>query len=245
MHTIKENQSPISKQKIGDIVSENYHAAGVFKAHGIDFCCGGGRPLDIVCEKQGIELSAITEALENIAWKNQESGDNYSDWSPSFLIDYIINTHHNFVRQKTEEIPIYAAKVARVHGERYPENVEIFKQFVSLANELTEHLKEEEETVFPMIKRLSGKREAGIVLSDEEKESLKKELEKMVDDHTGAGNLMANIRKLSGNFTPPEDACKTYQVLYRNLAGFEADLHKHVHLENNILFKKAEQLIAV
>lgn len=245
MQTQNEITSPLAKQNIGDIVSENYHAAGVFKSHGIDFCCGGGRPLDAVCEKQGIELDTITDALENVSWKKQSGSDNYSQWTPSFLIDYIINTHHNFVRLKTEEIPIYAAKVARVHGDRHPQNVDIFKRFTTLAKDLIQHLKDEEETVFPLIKKLSKKQEAGEELSKEELRMLNAELDKMIDDHEGAGMEMAVIRELSDNFTPPEDACRTYRVLYQNLAGFEEDLHKHVHLENNILFKKTEQLTAV
>lgn len=244
MQTQNEIISPLAKQNVGDIVSENYHAAGVFKSHGIDFCCGGGRPLEVVCKKQGIELDTITNALENISWKKHTGTENYSQWTPSFLIDYIINKHHNFVRLKTEEIPIYAAKVARVHGERHPENVEILERFTFLANDLIEHLKDEEETVFPLIKRLSEKREAGEDLSKEDKLAIKSELDKMIDDHEGAGEAMAAIRELSNNFTPPQCACKTYQVLYQNLAGFEEDLHKHVHLENNILFKKTEQLLA-
>lgn len=243
MQTQNEITAPLAKQNIGDIVSENYHAAGVFKSHGIDFCCGGGRPLDVVCEKHGIELGAITSALENVSWKKQSGSENYSQWTPTFLIDYIINTHHNFVRLKTGEIPIYAAKVARVHGESHPENVEIFRRFSILANDLIEHLTDEEETVFPLIKRLSEKRAAGIALNEEDKLAIKTELDKMIDDHEGAGEAMAAIRELSHDFTPPEDACRTYQVLYQNLAGFEDDLHKHVHLENNILFKKAEQLL--
>lgn len=241
---MQSQKKAIAKQKIGEIVTENYHAAGVFKSHGIDFCCGGGRPLDVVCEKKGINLSVITEALENIERKNQAGGENYNDWSPSFLIDYIVNTHHNFVRQKTEEIPVYAAKVVRVHGDRYPENVEIFQQFRSLSQELIEHLNEEEETVFPLIKQLSEKQLAGEKLTINEKRDLNNLLEKMVDDHNGAGDIMAEIRRLSNNFTPPGGACKTYQVLYRNLEGFEADLNKHVHLENNILFRKASELIS-
>lgn len=241
---IKENQPPIAKQKIGDIVSDNYHAAGIFKAHGIDFCCGGGRPLGTVCEKQGIDLENLTEELKSIQWVNHSSGDNYNDWSPSFLIDYIINTHHTFVRQKTNEIPMYAAKVAKVHGERHPENVEIFKKFTLLSNELMEHLNDEEETVFPLIKRVSEKKGRGEAIGEDDLDELRNQLKLMIDDHEGAGQIMASIRKLSNDFTPPTDACKTYQVLYHNLAGFEDNLHKHVHLENNILFRKIERLVA-
>ena len=131
-----------------------------------------------------------------------------------------------------------------MHGENHPENVDIFKKFVTLANEMIEHLEAEETTVFPFIKKLTAKLENGEDLLESEKNKLRDQLSLMVDDHDGAGQLMADIKMLSHNFTPPEDACRTYQILYQNLAGFEEDLHKHVHLENNILFKKAEKLIA-
>ncbi|MDZ7721098.1 MAG: iron-sulfur cluster repair di-iron protein [Balneolaceae bacterium] len=238
------NNENLASKRIGDIVTENYHAAGVFKEFGIDFCCGGGKSLNEVCQKRDIALEEVVGKLLDIADSNTSGDHNYSEWEADFLIDYIINTHHSFVRKKTDEISAYAAKVARVYGEQYPENVEIFKSFVTLSNELTEHLEAEEATVFPLIKNISAKLKNGESLLEAEKEKLKGQLTLMEDDHDGAGQVMANIRKLSNDFTPPADACKTYQILYQNLAGFEEDLHKHVHLENNILFKKAEKLIA-
>lgn len=238
------NQTEILQNKrVGDIVAENYHAAGVFREFGIDFCCGGGKPLADVCEKHGIKLQSVTEKLADIYGSTQNSEHNYNDWTPAFLIDYIINTHHTFVRKKTDEISAYALKVARVHGDRHPENVEIFNKFVELSNELIVHLETEENTVFPLIKRIDMNTEEGKSPAEADLKSLQNELDKMVDDHEGAGNVMAEIRELSNDFTPPHDACATYRILYQNLAGFEEDLHKHVHLENNILFRKAERLL--
>lgn len=233
----------LQKKRVGDIVAESYHAAGVFREFGIDFCCGGGQPLADVCEKKGIQIQSVTEKLEKLFSSTQNSEHNYNEWAPSFLIDYIINTHHTFVLKKVDEISAYASKVARVHGERHPENVEIFNKFVKLSNELIEHLEAEENIVFPLIKRIDQNIENGNNPAEEDLKSLQNELGKMVDDHEGAGNVMAEIRELSNEFTPPQDACATYRILYQNLAGFEEDLHKHVHLENNILFRKAEKLL--
>jgi len=229
---------------VGKIVRDNYHAASVFRNYGIDFCCGGGITLADACEKKGVDIDELTEQIKSASWVNRSSGDNYNDWPPDFLVDYIVNTHHKFVRQKIDEVAGYAAKVAKVHGSRHPENVEIFKKFVTLSNELMEHLNEEESRVFPLIKNLYDKRQNGEQPTDSEISELKRELSQMVDEHEVAGSLMADIRQLSNEFTPPQDACATYRILYENLAGFEEDLHKHVHLENNILFKKMEQLIA-
>ena len=234
----------LKQSTIGEIVSDNYHAAGVFREYGIDFCCGGGKLLSDVCESKGLSFEEVTDRLKSAPWVNRSSGDNYNDWSPGFLIDYIINTHHTFVKNKTEEVAGYAAKVAKVHGERHPENVEIFKKFISLSNELMEHLNEEESRVFPLIKNVYEKRQAGQQPEASEVSELKAELDQMVNEHEIAGSLMADIRALSNEFMPPQDTCATYRILYQNLAGFEEDLHKHVHLENNILFKKMERLIA-
>ncbi|TVR35448.1 MAG: iron-sulfur cluster repair di-iron protein [Balneolaceae bacterium] len=228
---------------IGDIVAGNYHAAGVFKEFGIDFCCGGGVSLDKACQKRNLDIEKVVAKL-NLLQKSEISPDqNYNAWEPGYLIDHIEETHHNFVRTKTAEITAYAEKVAGVHGERHPENVAIYEKFVALSRELLNHLEAEEERVFPLIRTIFEARLRGETIPEEVIESLKNELELMEDDHEEAGDVMKEIRELSNQFTPPADACRTYQILYMNLAGFEEDLHKHVHLENNILFKKAEQLI--
>lgn len=241
---MNQHSQTLSEKRIGDIVADNYHAAGVFREFGIDFCCGGGRTLAEVCKKKQIEPGQVVQKLQEIYETGQPSTQNYNEWSPGFLIDYIENTHHRFVRQKTDEISAYAAKVAKVHGGHHPENVEIYKSFVSLANELLEHLNDEEKTVFPLIRMISTRKEQGKEITPEMRAKLDEQLSLMENDHEGAGELMAKIRDLSHDFTPPGDACATYRILYMNLAGFEEDLHMHVHLENNILFQKAKQLLA-
>lgn len=228
---------------VGEIVTENYHAAGVFREFGIDFCCGGSQLLSTVCEKRGVDLHKIKLELENSYQKKDSEDDHYNDWSPSFLIDYIVNNHHSYVRRKTPEITAYAAKVARVHGERHPENVKIYRKFTELVNELEDHLMSEENSVFPLIKSIGITLENGGSVDAQKIKALRQELDQMETEHEGAGKLMAEISELSNRFTPPEDACATYRILYQNLEGFEQDLHKHVHLENNILFKKAEELL--
>lgn len=229
--------------QIGDIVADNYHAAGIFKEFGIDFCCGGGVTLKKACEKRDLNPDDVMTKLNLLHSNNTDSDQNYQAWEPGFLIDHIERTHHNFVRTKTSEITAYAAKVAKVHGGRHPENIKIYDRFLRLSLELLAHLEAEEKRVFPLIREILDTKMQGKSVSRELTDSLREELELMVDDHDEAGDVMKELRELSNNFTPPEDACATYRILYQNLAGFEEDLHKHVHLENNILFKKAEQLI--
>ncbi len=235
--------SDLPTTPIGDIVAGNYHAAGVFKEFGIDFCCGGGVSLDKACQKRNLDIEKVVEKLNQLKNTEINPDQNYNAWEPGYLIDHIEATHHNFVRTKTAEITAYAAKVAGVHAERHPENVAIYEKFVALSRELLNHLEAEEERVFPLIRKIFEARMRGETISEEVIGSLKNELELMEDDHEEAGDVMKEIRELSNQFTPPTDACRTYQILYLNLAGFEEDLHKHVHLENNILFKKAENLV--
>ncbi len=235
----------LSQQKVGDIVTWNYHAAGVFRQYGIDFCCGGGISLQQACEKKEAPLDEVMQQLTDLAGTaSTGTSENYHEWDPAFLIDYIENTHHRFVRSKSNEIAAYSQKVAHVHGERHPENVSIYHTFIGLAQDLLLHLEAEETAVFPLIKKVSRLKEENKPLDDQLREQLQAELEGMESDHEHAGETMAQIRQLSNDFTPPPEACTTYRILYQNLAGFEENLHKHVHLENNILFRKAQALIS-
>lgn len=223
---------------VGKIVADNYHTADVFRKFGIDFCCGGHKTLESVTAKKGISADEIAKKLTTVLESSLAGSEDYNSWSPSFLIDYIENTHHRFVESKIPQIMAYGGKVANVHGERHPENIEIYRLFELLSRALLDHLADEEENVFPLIREYTTGNTTGV-----EKEVFETALEKLVEDHEEAGEIMARIRELSNQFTPPPDACTTYQIFYQNLEGFEKDLHKHVHLENNILFKKAESFL--
>ena len=238
------NQNNVTEMKVGDIVASNYNAAGILTESGIDFCCGGGISLAAACDKKGADLNEVAYQIVNLKNGNTSHQENINDWEPDFLIDYIINNHHSFVRRKVDEIDAYAAKVARVHGERHPENIEIYHQFNALSNEMMAHLKSEEDRVFPLIKKIYASVKNSETPDQNWIKELRKELDLMEDEHEAAGNLMKAIHELSNGFNPPADACATYQILYQNLEGFENDLHRHVHLENNILFKKAEKLVS-
>lgn len=243
MKEIEFKASELISSRIGDIVADNYHAAGIFKEFGIDFCCGGGVSLEKACEKRNLDVEMVVEKLNLLLKTDVNPDQNYNAWEPGYLIDHIEKTHHNFVRTKTGEIVDYVKKVAQIHGVRHPENLIIYEKFVALSRELINHLESEEMRVFPLIRTIFESRMRGEKISDEIIDSLRKELDLMEKEHEGAGDIMKEIRELSNQFTPPVDACRTYQILYLNLAGFEEDLQKHIHLENNILFKKAEKLI--
>ncbi|MDR8393174.1 iron-sulfur cluster repair di-iron protein [Aliifodinibius sp. S!AR15-10] len=231
----------IEQRTIGEIVANDYRTAQVFKKYGLDFCCGGGRTVAEACEKKGVDVESITNELLMLGERGGPA-DNYKDWSPDFLVDYIVNNHHNYVRNKLPEIRAYAQKVAKVHGRSHPENVEILKRFEALADELTEHLEKEEQILFPYVKLLVDAEKNGIERKAPHFKTAANPISMMESEHEEAGSGMEEIQALSNNFTPPKDACATYRVLYANLKEFQEDLHKHVHLENNILFPKTLEL---
>ncbi|MCW9707311.1 iron-sulfur cluster repair di-iron protein [Fodinibius salsisoli] len=232
------------EKTIGEIVAEDYRTAGIFKKFGMDFCCGGGRSIAEACKRKDVDMDVLLSELDNITKTKSEDQDNYNEWSPEFLIDYIINNHHHFVRRKLPEVKDYARKVAKVHGKSYPALNKMLNVFQELKEEMLSHLDKEEQTLFPYIKKL---REA--ITNDEKKpvEELQsglaaRAIKMMEEEHDEAGKLMAELERLSSGFTPPEDACTTFRVYFQNLKGFQDDLFKHVHLENNILFPKALRL---
>lgn len=242
MNFDQSDNKNLSNTSVGDVVAKNYKSAEIFSKYGIDFCCGGGISIEEACKKKQIDTNDVLSDLKKLDQVESKS-QNFNAWDIDYLIDHIIDTHHRFVRNKTVEISAYANKVARVYGKQYPENVTISQKFDLLSEDLIRHLSDEEETVFPLIRSVKSKRTKGIEIPKKQVDSLKNLLVSMITDHDGAGQILKELRKLSNNYTPPTDACTTYRVLYNNLELFESDLHMHVHLENNILFKKAEQYI--
>lgn len=231
----------LEDQTIGEIVANDYRAAGVFKQHGMDFCCGGKRTVAEACAKKGIDLEGLTKELQDLDRQGSEA-HNYNGWSPNLLIDYIVERHHQFVRSKTSEIELYARKVAKVHGGRHAELNDILQEFLVLKGELLDHLEKEEQVLFPYIKALVKAEKKNAAPEKPDFGTVENPVAMMEAEHDEAGEAMAKIQQLSNNFTPPEDACATYRVLFQSLEGFQDDLHKHVHLENNVLFPKALDL---
>lgn len=231
-----------TEQTVGEIVAKDYRTAGVFKKYGLDFCCGGGRSLAAACEKKGLQPEALLREL-NALGLAQPDAQNYDEWGLGFLIDYIINNHHHFVRRKLPEIEAYAHKVAKVHGGTYPQLKEMRDLFLVLKSEMLDHLDKEESYLFPYIKKLEALEAAGGKIEEKpDFGTVGNPVRMMEEEHDHAGSLVAQLSELSDGFTPPEDACATFRVYFKNLEGFQDDLHKHVHLENNILFPKALKL---
>ena len=232
-----------SDMTIRDIVADDFRAAAVFQKHGIDFCCGGNRAVADACQEKGIEDRVVLDELEAAL---APAGDTprFNTWDLDFLANYIVVNHHAYVRGAIETLRKHAGRVAEVHGERHPEVVAIARRFDAIADEMTHHMFKEERILFPYISALAGAARSGARPTPAPFGTAANPIRMMEAEHESAGATMAEIRRLSGNYAPPEDACTTFKVTYRELEAFEADLHRHVHLENNILFPKALRMEA-
>nr|WP_121271179.1 iron-sulfur cluster repair di-iron protein [Pedobacter schmidteae] len=236
---IAKNEDGPARETIGEMVTKDYRKAQVFKSFGIDFCCGGKKTVAEVCEKKGIDLAAVEEALVLPSDEAYSSENDHQKWDIGFLADYIVNTHHRYVKDNTTFITELANKVARVHGAEHPETIKIAALFSEVACELMLHLRKEEQILFPFIKELADIENNGGILKESPFGKVSNPIQLMESEHEHAGAALQEIRDLTQNFTLPADACNSYMILYKKLDEYENDLHRHVHLENNILFPKA------
>lgn len=227
---------------IGELVAKDFRKAQVFKKFGIDFCCGGKKTLKEVCQRQGIDVNAVEAELDDISKEAQNSNVNYQSWAADFLSDYIVNTHHNYVRESIPFLTEISQKVARVHGDRHPELIKVAEVFSAIAHDLSMHLVKEENILFPYIKEMVKAKKEGTSLPASHFGQVSNPINVMEMEHEGAGEDLTEIRKLTNNYQLPADACTSYRILFQKLEEFENDLFQHVHLENNILFPKAIEL---
>ena len=227
---------------IGEIVAADFRTAKVFENHEIDFCCGGKIALETICAEKGLDLVSLTWELEAVQSETTGHSQNYSSWSLPFLADYIVNTHHVYLKENDEQIAAYARKIAGVHGAHHPEVIRIAAIFDKIATDMTAHLKEEEEVFFPALKRADAASIAGATPDDKDRETIRASLLRLHREHEEIGDAIHEIRHLSKVYVIPGDVCNTFMLTYQKLKEFEDDLHIHVHLENNILFPKAAEL---
>ena len=220
---------------VGEMVVEDPTRARVFEYFGIDYCCGGKMPLAEACATRGINRDAVLAALQKSeANASPESEKDWSQESMTSLVDHIVATHHAYLREEFPRLTRMTERVAQVHGERHSELPQVRDVFAGLRDELELHMQKEEQILFPMIKQLdAGTPVAGHC------GTIENPIRMMEHEHASAGDALGTLRELTGGFAPPADACNTYRVMLHGLARLEADLHKHIHKENNILFPKA------
>jgi regulator of cell morphogenesis and NO signaling len=231
-----------SDKNIGKLVVGNYRFATVFRKFGIDFYCRGGRTLRDVCRENKIEIAYVVDLLVASELEHYDEGSDFDKYSLTKLVDFIVENHHQYVKEAIPPLIDSTSKVSREHGEQFPEVIEIAKQFMSLAEELTNHLEKEETVLFPYIKNLEASALKRLPSPQSIFGSVSNPISVMMLEHKDGTDIFDIIRKLSNNFTPPLLASNTYKVSLQKLNEFEEEMHKHVHLENNILFPKALDL---
>jgi regulator of cell morphogenesis and NO signaling len=235
----RETEVPLRERGVGELVADDYGLAAVFSRFGIDFCCGGGRSVGEASARAGVPYETLERALLAVGRDTEgPSADDVRTWDLHRLTDHIERVHHEYVRERLPVLRQWTTKVARVHGGRHTELVEVRDAVDALGSELEPHMRAEEEILFPRIAILAADPTAAPV------EATGEAIEAMEDDHERAGALMKRLRELTSDFRPPADACATYRAAFALLEEFEADLHRHVHLENNILFPRATALEA-
>jgi regulator of cell morphogenesis and NO signaling len=231
----------ISKS-LAQIVNSNHRAAAVFEKYHLDFCCKGKRTLQQACTESNLNVEEVLTAIEQA--KPVNSGTvplHYEKLSLAQLSDYIVNTHHSYVKKEMPLLLGYLQKVAAKHGDRHPEMLKVLELFAAVKEEMEHHMQKEELVLFPRITETERQVNQGkeLVVNGT---YLLSPVTTMEQEHDHAGSILAEIRKLTNDYTPPADACTTYQLSFAALQAFELDLHQHVHLENNILFPRALQL---
>lgn len=224
---------------IGEIVAQDFRTAALFSKYKIDFCCKGNRTVEEVCSKKNIAPNDLLNQLTAILKGTQTFSIDYRQWPLDLLIDYIEKIHHRYVEEKIPLLSQFLNKLCNVHGQKHPELLEINSLFQESAGELSRHLKKEELILFPFIKQMVKAQRENQPYKKPHFDHVTNPINMMKQEHDTEGERFVKIAELTDNYTPPSDACTTYKVTFAMLHDFENDLHKHIHLENNILFPKA------
>ncbi len=228
----------LTKSTVSEIALAHPGAARIFEQFHIDYCCGGRTSLAEACVAAGVEVLQIKKLLAQLGETNDSLPVNWSEVSLTALIDHIESTHHVFTRQEIERLSPLLEKVCGVHSAAHPELLELENHFRALCNELGPHLRKEENVLFPYIRALT-------MVTDGQPPPLppfgtvRNPVRMMSLEHDKAGQLLREMRAMSDNYQVPLDVCASFQAVYLGLAGFEKDLHQHIHLENNVLFPRA------
>lgn len=224
----------VADRTVGEMVAELPGRSRVFQRHGIDFCCQGGRTVREACERKRVPLALVEAELSAMDAAPPEPEGNPAELPPADLAAYIVDVHHNYLRSELPRLRAMAQRVAQVHGGHTPSLVELRDVFLALEAELTSHLLKEEQILFPAV--------AAMASGESGPQALDGPVACMMHEHEDAGAALERMRVLTREFQPPTDACNTYRALFAGLAELEEDLHRHIHLENAVLFPAARRM---
>ena len=212
-----------------DVVTEDPGAARVLEGFGLDYCCGGRRTLADACGREGVDPNRVLDALGDLAPGPEPD---WAQMAPEELVDHLETTHHSYLHAELPRLHALVDKVTGVHGVRHAELADVGAAFVALRADLEPHLRKEERVLFPMIRELA----TATAPPSFHCGTLANPISVMLAEHDRAGELLATLRRITDGYQPPADGCASYRALYAGLAELEADLHLHVHKENNLLF---------
>lgn len=233
-----------STTRVGEIAAANPAAKKVLEEAGVDYCCGGAKSLRDACMHTGVSADEI---LKRLPENSIEAGPGDANWTSARLKDltgHIVEKHHKYVRRALPRVSTLLAKVRTKHGGNHPELARIEEEFLGLEQEMYAHMQKEEQILFPYIEKLERAEEGKEEFEPPFFQTVRNPVHMMMQEHDSAGEALKAMRKLGNGYQAPTEACESYREVYRSLEEFEADMHTHVHLENNILFPRAVELEA-
>ncbi len=227
---------------VGDVVKQNLKAAPIFQKNNIDFCCGGQKSISEACDAAQVEPEKLLLELKELTDQEDPDAVYFNGLALDELADYIVKRHHAYVKSNIPFLKASLEKICQVHGTHHHELFEVAALFNESAGELTMHMQKEEIMLFPYIRKMVEARRSNTPVGNSAFGSVSNPIAMMMSEHDNEGRRFETISGLTGDYAIPEDACNTYRATLQKLQEFEEDLHRHIHLENNILFPKAIEL---
>jgi regulator of cell morphogenesis and NO signaling len=229
----------LTNKSIGQLAVEMPHIIGTLERWKIDYCCHGSRSIQDALADSGLP---VEELMKAIGTDRSDRGVDWSRTSLQALLRFILDTHHVYTRQALDTVWQLAHKVAARHGQNHGEVLHVRDLVVELTNDLMPHMMKEEQVLFPYVIEL----EAAVTTGDPVPQScfgtVANPIQMMLREHDRAGELLLALRHATVDYALPEDACLSFRALYEQLQQLEEDLHRHIHLENNVLFPRALEL---
>lgn len=227
---------------VGEIARFNYKTVEVFEKLRIDFCCGGDISLEEACKRQKVDAEEVLGSIQKLIGSKQNEDDRIHSLPLDQLIDHIVEVHHSYVLESIPVLQRYLNKITDVHGANHPELAVVEDYFNQAAENLLQHMQKEEQILFPLIKEMMAAKTSETEFGGSHCGTVQSPISVMKQEHEAEGDRFEQISGMTNNYTIPADACNTFAYAYQKLQEFEQDLHRHIHLENNILFPEAIKL---
>lgn len=234
-----EVSSTLAASPLRELLATNISLTDVFYRYKLDFCCGGHQTLAQAAERAQAPLEQVIEELETYMRFGSGKHLGAEKWPLQFLVEYIELIHHAYTRDTLATLAPALSKILQKHGSRHSELETVAELFVALDEEMQAHMQKEERVLFPYILRLEQGAAGQPLPLKAPFGSVQNPIRLMEAEHDDAGRILEQLAEITGQFTPPADACNTYRFVYRRLQELDADLRMHIHLENNILFPRA------